>query len=205
MLAEMTLEKFLEDLGSRLPAPGGGAAAALAAALGAALVSMVCNLTIGKKQYAPYEKELLGIKDDAQQLQKSLLILMEDDALAFGSLMDSFKLPAHTEAEKTARASRIQADTCQAAEVPAKIAESCLHIAELLDKLAGRSNKNLESDIKVALDMAEAGLNSAVTNIKVNLPGIEDRQFVSAKQEFIKKVTGNFQDRKTQIGSKLTT
>lgn len=203
MFAKMKVEEFLNDLGSHLPAPGGGAAAALAAAMGAALISMVCNLTIGKKQYEQYETEMIQIKQNAQRLKDEILVLMDADAQAFSDLMESFKLPSNTDAEKKKRTELIQSKTCQAAEVPAKIAESCLEIAVLAEKIAGRSNKNLESDIKVAMDMAEAGLNSAITNIKVNLPGIKDQMYVLEKQESIKNLTSQFASLKLQIDSKL--
>jgi len=203
MLAKMTVEDFLSDLSSSLPAPGGGAAAALAAAMGAALISMVCNLTIGKKQYEQYEAEMIQVRQRAQKLKDEVLLLMDADARAFSELMQSFKLPANTDGEKEKRTEQIQAKTRQAAEVPAKIAASCLEIAALADQIAGKANKNLESDIKVGIDMAEAGLNSAITNIKVNLPGIKDQGYVAEKQALMNKMTSEFSRWKLSVASKL--
>jgi formiminotetrahydrofolate cyclodeaminase len=199
MFADKIIKDFIGELGSALPAPGGGAAAALAGSMGAALVSMVCNLTIGKKDYAAYEDEIKTVLVKAQHLQEELLALIDADADAFNSLMDSYKMPRVTEEEKSLRQEAIESNAQKAAAVPAIIATRCLDVVVLANQIAGKANKNLNSDILVAAEMAEAGLNSAIINIKINLPGIKDKQYVNNKQGLIQQMTTEFANHKSSI------
>lgn len=174
MFIEMEIGQFLSDLASEKQAPGGGAAAALAGSMGAALVGMVCRLTLGKAGYEPVTKEVEAILALADGLKKELVQLMDEDARVFKELMGTFSLPKNTEAEKTARRAAISQKSIAAAEIPAQVAKRCLVIMELTVRAAGKTNVNLDSDLKVAMHMATAGMHSALVNIKINLGTIKD-------------------------------
>lgn len=179
MLIESTIREFNRVLGSNAPAPGGGSVAALSGALGAELVSMVCSLSIGKKGFEEYEALLREVHGDAQSLAGSLLELVDLDTEAFGGVMAAFKLPKETDVDKRARTEAIQAGYMEAIQSPLSIAMECLKVLRLASRIAGKSNENALSDLGVAALEASAGLEGAVMNVKINLPSIGDRLFVS--------------------------
>ncbi len=185
MFADMTVGAFMEDLASASPAPGGGAAAAMGGALGAGLISMVCNLTVGKKGYEQYWQDNAEVQARAEELQIRLIGLAREDAEAFNALMETFKLPKNTGEEKQERMQIMQAAYCRAALVPFGIAGACLEVVRKARQIAGRSNANVASDIEVAVFMAEAGMESGLVNVLVNLPYITDAGFVDEKNRQI--------------------
>ena len=107
MLMEMTVNNFLSILASDAPAPGGGSVAALNGAIGAALISMVCRLSIGLKELDQYESELLSVLEKAEQIGTKLSTLVDSDTVAFNHVMDAFKMPKTTGNEKTTRKAAI--------------------------------------------------------------------------------------------------
>ena len=161
----LTIDEYLARLASRSATPGGGAAAALTSAQGAALIMMVANLTIGKPAYAEFEelnKEVLG---EAEVLLKSLTEGADNDADAFGKVSAAYALPKDDEN----RAAEIASASVLAAEAPLMVMEDSLAALRLAAKLKGRSNKNLESDIYVAALCLYAGIKSAKVNVDANL------------------------------------
>src|SRR5579862_7085920 len=104
MMIENSVEKFLDDLASGNPTPGGGSAAAVMGAMGAALVSMVCNVTIGKKGYEGVEGEMRDILQQSERVRRRLTAMVAEDIAAFESIMSAYKLPKATDAEKAVRA-----------------------------------------------------------------------------------------------------
>ena len=108
MAANETIETFLDGLASSAPTPGGGGAAAISGAMGAALVSMVCNLTIGKKKYVEVEADLKQVLEKSEALRKTLTGMIADDVEAFDAVMGAYGLPKTTDEEKAARAAKIQ-------------------------------------------------------------------------------------------------
>lgn len=169
-----TIGTWLDQLGSAAPAPGGGAAAAMNTATGAALVSMVANLTIGKRAYADHEDYVTGVRDEADLLRRRALDLASSDADAFTALMATFRLPKETDAEKASRTSAIQAATEAAARVPLDIATAAAAVIRLAASLPGRSNPSVLSDVAVAAASAAAGLESAAVNVEINLRTLWD-------------------------------
>jgi len=166
---------FIEVLSTPTPTPGGGSAAAYAGAMGAALVSMVSGLTIGKKKYAEVEAEMQAIRVVAENLRKELTLAVEDDASAFEALMGSFKLPKETEEEKTARNAAIIQATLNAAHIPLHTAEDVVKVMELALKCAQRANFNAISDAMSGFAMARAALTAAGYNVRINLNSLEDK------------------------------
>ena len=180
MLVELSVEEFSQVLGSDSPAPGGGSVAALSGTLGADLVSMVCQLSIGKKGLESFESELGEILDNARSLSKSLLKRVDLDTEAFNGVMAGFKMPKETDDEKAARREAIQAAYKEAVQSPLGIASECLAVLRLAEKLVGKSNPNTLSDLGVASQQAYAGLEGAIMNVNINLPSIKDGDFVDA-------------------------
>lgn len=179
MLVKLSVEEFSRVLGSNSPAPGGGSVAALSGALGANLVSMVCSLSIGKKDYESFDNELAEALKLSQTLSEALLKRIDLDTEAFNSVMAAFKMTKQTEEEKKSRSAAIQAGFKEAVQSPLGIARECLDVLRLANKLLGKSNTNALSDLGVASLQAYAGLEGAIMNVKINIPSIKDTNFVS--------------------------
>lgn len=171
---------FLDALASSAPAPGGGSVAALSGALAAGLVSMVCALTVGKKQYAEIEDEVRSIQARAEALRRELQQLAEDDIAVFSRLSAAYKLPRTTEADAASRQAAIQQVTRQATVVPLRTAQAGAALLPLCTALAPRVGRLIVSDIGVAATLARATVQSAILNVEINLSGLEDQLFVRA-------------------------
>ncbi|HEU5127333.1 MAG TPA: cyclodeaminase/cyclohydrolase family protein [Glycomyces sp.] len=175
-MRKTTIEDWLTDLASELPAPGGGAAAGMNAATGAALVSMVCNLTIGKPKYAEHEAVMREALAEAERLRAEALTLAEDDAEAFSGVVAAYKLPKGTDEEKAARTAAIQAGLAEAAEVPLAVAKVAAQVIRLSGRVLDGSNPNVLSDVAVAASSAKSALESAALNVDINLVSIKDAE-----------------------------
>jgi glutamate formiminotransferase/formiminotetrahydrofolate cyclodeaminase len=178
-LTEKPVRSFLDELASPAPAPGGGSVAALAGALGAALISMVNNLTIGKEKYASVQDDIKALLKKSETLRKKLADLLEEDVAVYTQLSQTMKMPRDTEEQKTARARAMDRDLKAAADVPLRVAEACVAVMELCRPVAEKGNLNAVSDVGVGILMAEAGLRSAALNILINLGWIKDTRYVS--------------------------
>jgi len=179
MLAQMSIEKFLGVLASNEPAPGGGSVAALSGALGAALVSMVCQLSIGRKGLENFEGILKRGLEEATKLRTDLLSRVDLDTQAFNAVMAAFKMPKETDEQKAARSHSIQQGYKEAVKSPLAIAEQCVSVLRLTGSLLGKTNANALSDLGVGAQEAYAGLEGAIMNVKINLPTIKDTKFVN--------------------------
>jgi formiminotetrahydrofolate cyclodeaminase len=179
MLVKLSVEEFSRVLGSSAPAPGGGSVAALSGNLGANLVSMVCNLSIGKSDFEEFYDELVEAHKQAQALSKSLLERVDLDTEAFNSVMLAFKMAKQTEDEKKSRAEAIQAGFKEAIQSPLGIARECLDVLKLASNLLDKTNPNALSDLGVASLQAYAGLEGAIMNVKINIPSIKDNNFIT--------------------------
>lgn len=178
MINEMPVQTFLDKLASQSPTPGGGGVAALTGAMGAALVGMVCNLTIGKKNYQAVEEEMKSALAKAEELRSRLAGLAQADAGVFDQVMGAYGLPKETEEEQRSRSLAIQDALKAAADVPLACARACAEVIELSRVVAEKGNKNVVSDAGVAVLVGHAGLKSAVLNVYVNIAGIKDATFV---------------------------
>lgn len=181
-LIDKPVSQFLTELASSAPAPGGGSVAALSGALGAALVSMVCNLTVGKKKYADVEQDIIALLEKSEHLRHKLADLLQADVQAYTAVSQAMKMPRTTDEEKVARAKVLQQALKKATEVPLQVAEACVEVIALCQPAAEKGNKNAVSDAGVAILMAEAGLRSAALNVLINLGWIEDQSFTAEKQ-----------------------
>lgn len=179
-LLDTTCEKFLEELASKQPTPGGGAASALCGATAAALTAMLGNLTAGKAGSEANDKMALEIIIAADKLRLELAQLADDDAAVFNKFMEAYKMPKATDTEKAMRTAAIGQAAIAAAEVPMQIANKSLEVLKLARKLIVFGNPNAISDGTVSALMARAALRSALYNVKINLGLIKDDEYVTA-------------------------
>ena len=176
-LTDKTVSEFLDALASSAPAPGGGSVAALSGAMGAALVSMVCNLTLGKKRYAAVQDDIRALVEQSEALRQELLGLLQADVDAFNGVSQAYKMPRASAQEKAARSEAIQEALKNATMPPIQTAKACAQVLELCTPAAEKGNRNAVSDAGVAALMAEAGLRSAALNVLINLNYIKDEAF----------------------------
>lgn len=172
-----TTAGFLDALASAEPTPGGGGAAALMGAMGAALVSMVCNLTIGKPGYEAVEAEMQALRADSEALRARLLAMVAEDARAFDTLMAAYRLPKSTAEEKAARSAAIQDGLKAATRAPLDCAVAAAEGVRLAARAVERGNVNVISDVGVGALAAWAALRCAALNVSINVPQIKDRTF----------------------------
>jgi formiminotetrahydrofolate cyclodeaminase len=144
------------------------------AAVGAALVSMVCNLTIGKPRYAEHEDTMLAALDAATRYRAHAVALAAEDAVVFGAVTDAYKLPKDTDADKAARTEAIQVALVGAAGVPLRTAAVAAGIIGLTEQVLDGANVNVLSDVAVAASSARAALDAAVVNVEINLAALRD-------------------------------
>jgi len=165
---------FLDAVAANSAAPGGGAVAALAGALSAALVAMVGRLTVGKRRYADVQDEATEAVARAEKLRAALTTAMDEDSAAFKAVMAAYKLPKSTEEEQVTRNAAIQEAMTHAAEVPLATARAALEALELALLVASKGNVNAASDAATAAWMAMASIQSAALNVRVNAASIQD-------------------------------
>lgn len=190
MAKEFPLARFLDELASESPTPGGGGAAAISGAMGAALVSMVCNLTIGKPKYAEVEAQVKAVLAKSEPLRLQLTDAIADDVKAFDAVMGAYGLPRGTDEEKASRSETIQAALKVATDVPLEAARLCRDAIDLSAEIAEIGNLNVISDAGVAVQSAYAGLMSAALNVRVNAKSIKDRDFADARLAELETLIG---------------
>jgi formiminotetrahydrofolate cyclodeaminase len=181
-LTDKPVTNFLDELASNAPAPGGGSVAALSGALGAALISMVCNLTVGKKGYEDVQDDIHDLLAQSEALRKELADLLEADVEAYTGYSVAAKMPRSTDEEKAERAQAMQAALKVATDVPLRIAEAAVKVMDLCMPAAEKGNKWAVSDAGVAVLMAEASLRSAALNVLINLGSLKDQEFVAERR-----------------------
>lgn len=177
-----TVAEFLDELASQAPVPGGGSGAALVGALGAALASMVCNLTVGKPKYADVQDEIRALLAQTEALRARLTALIDEDVAVYHRLSSAYKMPKDTDEQKAARTAAIQDILRDATKVPMQIAEACVEVLRLCKPIAEKGNVGAVSDAGVAALLAEAALRSAALNVLINLAAIKDAEFVARER-----------------------
>ena len=183
MFQEQQLQTFLDQLASKASTPGGGSAAAIMGAMGAALVSMVANLTVGKKKYEEVEEEMQDFLAQSEDMRARLTGMIQADVDVFDKVMAAYGMARETDAEKAARSEAIQAALKEATDVPLACAQLCADVIELCRPVAERGNLNVISDAGVAVLAAHAALRSAALNVYINIGGIRDQEFVQDRRD----------------------
>ena len=191
----MSVQKFIDELASDSPAPGGGSVAGLSGALAAGLLAMVCRLTIGKKKYASANGLMTKTLAAVETHREVPTRLVDDDTDAFKQVMAAFKLPRDSQDQKTQRSRAIQVAFKNAADIPFTVSQHCIEVLKLIDDVAGKANANALSDLGVAAEACVTGLRGAVMNVMINLPSITDADYNAEKQQQVKE----FSDHASQI------
>jgi formiminotetrahydrofolate cyclodeaminase len=180
-IKDTEIEQFLEALASQSATPGGGSAAAIIGAMGAALVSMVCNLTIGKKKYAEVESDMKDVLAKSETLRQKLIGMIGDDVKAFDAVMGAYGMPKDTDADKAKRDQAIQAALKQATDVPMACARAARQVIDTAATASNKGNLNVISDAGVGVLAGYAALRSAALNVFTNARMITDKTFAEAK------------------------
>jgi methenyltetrahydrofolate cyclohydrolase len=176
-MTQESIDEFLNRLAGADPTPGGGSAAAIMGAAGAALVSMVCNVSIGKKGYEAAEPELRTVLAQSESLRRRLTVMVQDDVSAFDNLMAAYKLPKATDEDKARRAEVIQANLTRATQVPLDCARACGEVIALARRAGEHGYQHVISDAGVGVSAAYAALRSAALNVFINAPALKNRAF----------------------------
>jgi glutamate formiminotransferase/formiminotetrahydrofolate cyclodeaminase len=173
----MNLRAFADETASESPAPGGGSISAYMGAMGAALGTMVANLSSHKRGWDDRWEEFSGWADEGMACQKGLIRLVDEDTRSFNKVMDAFGLPKSTTEEKTIRKAAIQEATRYATEVPFKVMELSLKSMDIIENMAIQGNPNSVSDAGVGALAARSAVLGAFLNVKINARDLEDRAF----------------------------
>lgn len=170
----LTIPAFLEAAASDSPVPGGGSVSALCGALGAALGTMVCRLTTGRKKYADHEERIRELLDRLNPLIDRLNRAIERDSAAYNQVMNAYKLPKETDEQRSARKAAIGAASVEAATVPMEVAEMSLEALRDVAPLATIGNVNAVTDVGVAAMCLQTAVLGACLNVRINLPSTGD-------------------------------
>jgi len=189
-LMDMRCRDLVDEVSRGTPAPGGGSIAALAGSLGAALASMVANLTQGKAGSGLAERELLAAAEKAQRVKDALMLAVDEDTSAFSAYMDARRLPAGTAEERARRAAQLQAGLKLAIEVPLRTARLSYAAMEAAELTMRHGNPNSITDAMVGFTIASAGVRGGVWNVLINLKGITDAGFAAELEPACAKLLG---------------
>jgi formiminotetrahydrofolate cyclodeaminase len=201
MYIDQTLQQFLDDLSSSKPTPGGGSASALSGAMGAALASMVCRLTLDKDEYADVRQEIADLLEQTENLRQRFQQLMQEDIEAYGKLSEIFKMPHETREEREARSHAIQEQLVQAALVPLEVAESAADLMQACLRISQIGNPKVLSDVATGSMLASSAGAGAAWMVRINLKSLKDLELVTALGERLSSAL----DRITDISQQVTT
>ena len=198
-LANWSIADFLRKLASEDPIPGGGSAAALAGAVGAALIVMYSKIGTLRKGVSSDDQEVMQkIAIESGAYQNKLTRLITEDSLAYGEVMAAFKLPKTTEEEVKARQQAIQHAFQKAVETPMQILNSAIECLYLIAEVALSGNPSAFSDLKVAEYLCQAAAKGALENIEINLPSIKDPEFLKQAEARLKKLKDSLEQASKQ-------
>ncbi len=182
-LAEMKVTQFVDEVSRESAAPGGGSIAALAGALGAALGSMVSNLTANKRGSQDIDDVLNAAAEKCQEIKNELVTAIDEDANAFNAFLEARRLPSQTQEEKKEREKAMQQGLKKAISVPMRTAELSAQAIETAKTVAEYGNPKSITDVGVGAEAAFAGVKGGIYNVLINLKGIKDSEFCQQIQE----------------------
>ena len=196
-IADQTVGGFLDSMAAATPTPGGGTAAAMSGASGAALVAMAARLTAGKKSFEAVEARMGEIVETAEAARATFLDLAERDARSFDAVMQAYGLPKETDDEKAARSAAIQEAMVGAANVPLETARLAVDLLALAEETARTGNPNLLSDAAAASELLGASARAAAWNVEINAQSIKDEPVATSLREETKGLL----DRARELGA----
>lgn len=194
MIKDLPLQTFLDQLASGSSTPGGGSAAGVMGAMGAALVSMVCHFTVGREKYAAVDAQMRSVLEGAEAARAALTDAIAADVAVFDKVMGAYGLPKASDEEKAARSAAIQLALKDATDVPLACARACAQVIRLSAEAAEHGNTNVISDAGVAVMAAYAGLKSAALNVYINVGGIKDTAFTSTRVAELEALVADAED-----------
>lgn len=183
---------FIDELASKAPTPGGGGACAYCGALAAALSSMVCNLTLGKKAYEAVESDVREACDELASLQDRLIALIDEDARAFAPLAAAYALPKGTPEECAVKDAALQDALVEACEVPLSIMRACARVIDLAQVLVDKGSRLALSDAGVSALFAKAALQGASLNVLINCSSMNDRARASVYLDEVRDLVDEY-------------
>ena len=183
MIKDKSIQEFLDELAGKASTPGGGSAAAIMGAMGAALISMVGNFTVGKKGYEDVDADAREILDKSEDLRARMTDMIKADIDVFNRVMGAFGMPKETDEEKAARSEELQAALKEATDVPLECARLAAEVINLSKPIAEKGNKNVISDAGVAVLAGQAALRSAALNVYINIGSIKDKDFAEDRRQ----------------------
>ena len=206
-LGNLSLGDFTKELGSANPTPGGGSVAALCGALGAALSAMVSRITLGNEKYSEVWQSMGAVQQAADLMTGHFLELVQRDSDAYQAVIGAIKLPKETEEEKGARHKAIQEASKNAAKVPLETLRTSEKLIVLTKEAVERGNPNTLTDAGAALQLARTAAVVAAYNVRINLPGLQDEEFVTVckgeVEEALQRVETLFQEVNGYIDARL--
>lgn len=198
-IRSQTMGDFLDELASGSATPGGGAAAAVAGAMGAALMSMVSGLTIKRKKYAAVREEMQAVHARSEAIREEMTNLAQLDAYVFDRVMGAYGMSRKTETQQSMRTAAIQNSLMDATQVPLKVAVQAAELFDYAPILAEKGNKNGIGDLGVGLLLADHALRSALINIEINLNLIQDNAFKEGVQARVAEILVGRDEIKAQV------
>lgn len=194
----VTLETYIDQVAAATAAPGGGAVAALAGSLSAALVQMVAGLTVGRKKYAEVEPEARHILEEAGRLRAALTAAIREDSAAFEQVMIARR---NKEVDEATREAAVEQATLGAAEVPLRVARLAYDVAHLARTIATIGNINASTDAAAAAYMSQAAVQAAALNVKVNVTGLQDQHQAAVWREEVEALTAEVSQLATAVAA----
>ncbi|HLX56727.1 MAG TPA: cyclodeaminase/cyclohydrolase family protein [Ktedonobacteraceae bacterium] len=189
MYIDESIQHYLDDLASAQPTPGGGSASALCGAMGAALASMVCRLTMDKAGYEDVQTEIEHISRQTEQLRARFSELLQEDITAYGRLSAAYKLPRASDEERVERTAAIQKQLVGAALPPLEMVECAAKLAQHCRRVAEIGNVNVLSDIVTATTLAHAAAQGGASMTRINLRSLKNMELA---RELEARLTGAF-------------
>lgn len=183
MYIDETLQHYLDDLASARPAPGGGSTAALSGAMGAALASMVCRLTIGKAAYAGVQQEIEELLKRTEHLRLRFQQLIQEDIEAYGRLSACYKLPRETNEERATRTEAIQKQLVEAALVPLEVAERAAELVQCCERIIEIGNATVISDVATGAILASGAGEGAALMVRINVQALKNDELAGELRE----------------------
>jgi len=202
-LSELGIRDFLDELSSDSPAPGGGSTAAFSGALASSLVGMVAKLTLSNEKYRSSWEVMGRVCKKAEDLSSTFLHLLEEDSLAFNTFMKALKLPKETSEEKEIRRLMMQRALKKAAEIPLETLQMCDILSDLALEAVMKGNRNAITDAVTATEMALSSGLAASYNVRINLSGIKDGEFVQRASAEVERILNSINGKVEKARKKL--
>jgi len=187
-LVDLSVNEFISELASKSPAPGGGSVAALSGGLSAALCAMVARLTLDKEKYRDAWGRMEELIRDADTLADRFIELIDEDTLAYNEVLSAMRLPKENEEQNRARKEAIQEATRKAAQIPLDTLRAVLRLTDLAPVAIEMGNPNCITDAGTAVQLIRTAANAAAYNVRINLPGIRDQEFVTECDREVERI-----------------